>query len=208
MASRPGSPTAPTSQVRLTEHPHVTDVPRPLLALTLAVALLVAAPLSAQKMPAPIPREGSRIGDLAFDFTLKDLDGKPYRLKDMRGRQVVHIVFWATWCMPCIEEVPTLRETYARYHDQGLEILGVVVPMNQTRGGVRAFADKFKMSYPLLWDDNMALMNRYRVDSIPQNFLIGRDGIIRYAGTALPAAYEELIQKALAQDAGSRAAAR
>jgi hypothetical protein len=51
-------------------------------------------------------------------------------------------------------------------------------------------------------------MDRYRVDAIPQNFLIGRDGVIRYAGGGLPGNYEDLLQKALAQDAASRTAAR
>ena len=179
-----------------------------LLIVLLVAALLVPAVAPAQKMPTLAPREGRRVGDLAIDFSLKGLDGKTYRLKDLRGQQVVHLVFWATWCVPCVEEVPALREVYARHHDEGLEILGVVVPMNQTREGVRAFVDKFKMSYPVLWDDNMALMNRYRVDSIPQNFLIGRDGVILYAGTALPTGYEDLIKQALAQNAGPRAAAR
>ena len=178
-----------------------------LLAILLAI-LLAPALAPAQKMPTMAKREGRRVGDLAIDFTLKDLDGKSYQLKQLRGRQVVHLVFWATWCVPCVEEVPALRAAYDRYHEQGFEILGVVVPMNQTREGVRAFVDRFKMPYPVLWDDGSMLMNRYRVDAIPQNFLIGRDGVIRYAGGGLPDKYEDLIQKTLAQDAGSQAAAR
>ncbi len=178
------------------------------------VLLLVAAlptPAAAQKMPQAGPREGWRVGDLAYDFTLKDIEGRRVNLKELRGSQVVHLVFWATWCVPCVEEVPHLRDVYAKYHAKGLEILGVVVPMNQTRDGVRAFAQKLKMTYPVLWDEGSAVMNRYRVDSIPQNFLIGRDGIIRYAGVGLPDRYEELLQQALGQDPPStapRAAAR
>jgi peroxiredoxin len=173
--------------------------PRHIGSLTLcllAVVFATALPLQAQKMPASPPREGRRTGDVAFDFTLKDLDGKPHRLKDLRGR-VVHVVFWATWCMPCLEEMPDLKEAYERYHDRGLEILGVVVPMSQTPEGVRAFAQKQALRYPILWDDGMALMSRYNVDSIPRNFVIDRQGVIRYAGVALPERYDDLIEHSL-----------
>jgi len=159
-------------------------------------------PIRAQKMPQSPVREGRKTGDLAFDFTLKDLDGKPHRLKDLRGR-VVHLVFWATWCMPCLEEVPDLKQAYDRYHSQGFEILGVVVPMSQTPEGVRAFAEKQAMRYPILWDAEMGLMSRYNVDSIPRNFVIDRDGIIRYAGVALPERYGELIERSLKAPAAS-----
>ena len=162
----------------------------------------------AQKMPEMPTREGRRVGEVAFDFTLKDLDGKAHRLRDLRGTKVVHVVFWATWCMPCIEEVPHLTKVYDQYREQGLEIYGVVVPMNQTRDGVRAFVKKFGMEYPVLWDDGLSLMNKYRVSSIPQNFLIGRDGVIRYAGVELPEGYEDLIRKILAQETGPRTAAK
>jgi peroxiredoxin len=176
-----------------------------------AVALLVLAftaslPLQAQKLPKQAPREGRQMGDVAIDFTLKDLDGKPHRLKDLRGR-VVHVVFWATWCMPCIEEVPDLKKAYAQYHDKGFEILGIVVPMSQTPEGVRAFAAKQEMRYPILWDEGMDLMNRYRVDSIPRNFLIDRDGIIRYAGVALPGNYDEYIRYSLSKTPAAPAGA-
>jgi len=162
----------------------------------LLVAFAAGLPLLAQKMPKSPPREGRKPGDVAFDFTLKDLDGKSHRLKDLRGR-VVHVVFWATWCMPCLEEMPDLKQAYNRYHQRGFDILGVVVPMSQTPEGVRAFVERQEVRYPILWDDGMALMTRYNVDSIPRNFVIDREGIIRYAGVALPERYEELIEHSL-----------
>jgi peroxiredoxin len=160
----------------------------------------------AQKMPTLPPHEGSRIGDLAYDFTVKDLDGTAHRLRDLRGKSVVHLVFWATWCMPCIEEVPRLQAAYQQYREQGFEVLGVLVTMNQTREGVRAFAEKNGVEYPILWDGDSRVMSRYRVDSIPQNFLIDRDGVIRYAGVGLPGGYEEMVSKMLGSPATQRAA--
>jgi len=180
----------------------------PLLAVLSGLLLLAPAQSLAQKMPTMPPREGRQPGELAYDFTLQDLDGKEYRLKDLRGKRAVHLVFWATWCVPCVEEIPQLRKVYEHYKDQGLEIFGIVVPMNQTKEGVRAFVEKFRMTYPILWDEGMVLMDRYRIDSIPQNILVGRDGIILYTGTGLPRGYEDLVRRSLVPDAGSQATAR
>jgi len=172
----------------------------------LALVLQPAGSLRAQKMPTVGPRPGHRVGDLALDFTLKDLNNQPHSLKDMRGKQVVHVVFWATWCVPCLQEIPTLREVQEKYHDRGLAILGVVVNLSQTRDGVRAVARNMKVNYPVLWDGAGEVQERYNVFLIPQNFLIGKDGVIRYAGTALPPDYETLLASLLKEDTDGRAA--
>jgi peroxiredoxin len=186
---------------------NVLRIPRVKSILLAAILVLVAAPVLAQKMPKPPPREGLRPGDLAYDFTLNDLNGKPVRLSGLRGDRVVMVVFWATWCVPCLQEMPALMDTYATYRDQGLEILGVVVAMDQTREGVQEFVAKRKVPYPILWDADQKVMGRYRVDAIPQIFLIGRDGVIRYAGGVLPEGHDEMIRALLAAAPAASAAA-
>ncbi len=168
-------------------------------ALALLLSLLSAGTASAQKMPTLGPQVGRAVGDLPIDFTLKDLEGNPHSLKGLRQeKKVVLVVFWASWCVPCLQEVPVVREAYAKYHDRGLEVLGIAVDISQTREGARTLARQMKMDYPILWDDGGSVMDRYRIASIPQNFLIGRDGIIRYAGTSLPPAHDALIESLLA----------
>ncbi len=177
--------------------------------LLLGAALLAAAPAArAQKMPPREPQRGLRVGDRPFDVTLKDLDGHPHSLADLRGKSVVHLVFWATWCVPCMQEIPAIDAAYAKYRAQGFEVLAVVLNLNQTPDGVRAVARDYKVNYPILWDEGGRLMDRYRISMIPQNFLIGRDGIIRYAGTGLPGDYESLIDRLLRDGAPARAAGR
>ncbi len=166
----------------------------------LGLALLPPGRASGQKIPSIPPSPGTHVGNLAQDFTLKDLDNRPYSLKEMRGRRVVHVVFWATWCFPCLEEVPALRATYEKYRERGLQVLGIAVDMNQTLDGVRTAARDLKINYPILWDDGGSLLERYRVSYIPQNFLIGKDGVIRYAGTSLPADYDTLVESLLKAD--------
>ena len=174
------------------------------MAAALALALVPAGSASAQKMPTLGPRPGHKVGNLAIDFTLKDLNNRSYSLKDLRGKQVVHVVFWATWCVPCLQEVPTLRAVSEKYRGRGLEILGIVVNLSQNRDSVRAVARDLKINYPILWDGAGEVQDRYRVSMIPQNFLIGKDGVIRYAGTGLPPNYESLLDTLLKDGAPAR----
>jgi cytochrome c biogenesis protein CcmG, thiol:disulfide interchange protein DsbE len=174
----------------------------------LAILLLPGQPLRAQKMPTLAPLAGNRVGDLAHDFTLKDLNNRKHTLKDLRGKQVVHVVFWATWCVPCLEEVPTLRTIQEKYGERGVQILGIVIDAQQTKEGVLAAARDMKINYPILWDDGGEVQERYRVEYIPQNFLIGKDGVIRYTGTSLPSNYEALLEGLLKGEGAARTAHR
>lgn len=157
----------------------------------------MAMPAWGQKIPAMEPRRGAREGNRAPAFSLKDLDGRDYRLDEMLGKKVVHLAFWATWCVPCVGEIPMLREVYDKYHDRGVEVLAIVVPISQTRDGVRAFSEKHGINYPILWDEDEKTTSLYRVASVPRNFLIGKDGIIHHAGVELPEDLDAIIESLL-----------
>jgi len=87
-------------------------------------------------------------------------------------------------------------------------MLGLVIDREQTKDGVRAAARDMKINYPILWDDGGEVQERYRVEYIPQNFLIGKDAVIRYAGTSLPSNYEALLEALLKDDGAARTAHR
>ena len=148
-------------------------------------------------MPSAGPREGSAVGDRFSDFTLKDLAGQAHSLKDLRGRRVVHVVFWASWCVPCLQEIPAIRQVYAKYRERGLEVLSIALNLNETPEVVRSLARDLKVTYPVLWDEDGMMMRRHKVYVVPQNFLIGKDGIIRYTGVNLPGNYEALVETLL-----------
>src|SRR3990172_10202534 len=84
-----------------------------------ALALLAVAAGAFADEPAP------ELGRRAPDFTLPDLAGKRVRLADSRGKKAVLLNFWATWCAPCREEMPTIDKAYQEYKSRGLEILAV-----------------------------------------------------------------------------------
>lgn len=109
--------------------------------LVVAALLVVAAFAPAQSLAAHRPRPGDQVADFAFtDFT-----GKQHRLSDYSGRYML-LDFWATWCGPCLKEVPTLKKAEELYQGRGLEILG----MNSDEKVEKAhtFLEKNHVSWP------------------------------------------------------------
>jgi peroxiredoxin len=131
-----------------------------------------------------------RVGQPAPALDARDLDGKPVRLADLKGK-VVLLDFWATWCAPCLEELPRLRALYDAYHAKGFEIVGV--SLDETAPPVAEFARDRKLPWPQLHNATSGadLVGAYGVSSIPATVLVGPDGrILRLdaRGPALEAA--------------------
>jgi len=112
-----------------------------------------------------------------LQFTLKDMYGRDVKLSDYRGK-VVLLNFWATWCGPCLAEIPAFVELQAKYKKQGFEVLGVSV--SDTREQLPPFAREYKINYPLLvGQDHDDLLDAYGATTvIPVSVVIGRNGAI------------------------------
>jgi peroxiredoxin len=109
--------------------------------------------------------------DLA-DFTLADLDGKPWTLKEQRGK-VVLLNFWATWCPPCRKEMPDLEKLYQQFKDQGLVILAI---SDEDASKVRPFIAQQKVTYPILLDPGRKVNGLFQIQGIPKTFVYDRNG--------------------------------
>lgn len=120
-------------------------------------------------------------GRNAPDFTRKTLDGKPLSLRDYRGK-VVLLNFWATWCGPCIAEIPKFSSWQTKYGTQGLQVLGISMDDDQTP--VDKFNRKYKPTYPIAMGDEHLGELYGGVLGLPISYLIGRNGKIveRYQG--------------------------
>ncbi|VAX09940.1 hypothetical protein MNBD_GAMMA26-1478 [hydrothermal vent metagenome] len=112
----------------------------------------------------------------APNFTLPDLDGHEVQLSDFKGK-VVLLNFWATWCIPCREEMPDMQSLWEQTKDQGFVILAVAADRGD-KEQVEAFTQKLALTFPILLDPSGDVRNRYEVAALPMSYLIGRDGKI------------------------------
>ena len=125
-------------------------------------------------------------GEEAPNFQVRDLSGNAVELEDNRGK-VVMVNIWATWCAPCIEEMPSMERLYRELHSTGLEIMAVSVDAeigqvdrsrNQVGGDIRAFGDSLGLTFPLFHDSSGSIEDLYKTTGVPETFVIGRDGVI------------------------------
>ena len=106
------------------------------------------------------------------NFTLNDLTGKAWTLKDLRG-SVVLVNFWATWCPPCRKEMPDLETLYRRFHKQGLVVLSI---SDEDAGKVRTYLADKGYTYPVLLDPGRKVNDAFAIEGIPKSFVFNREG--------------------------------
>jgi len=120
------------------------------------------------------PRLGK--GVPAPNFTLPDRDGKMVSLADYKGK-VVLLNIWATWCPPCVEEMPSMEKLHQELKDESFEILAVSVDVSGAKA-VIPFMKKHKLSFPALTDTKGAIKSLYQTTGVPESFIIDKEGII------------------------------
>jgi cytochrome c biogenesis protein CcmG, thiol:disulfide interchange protein DsbE len=120
------------------------------------------------------------LGSKAPDFTAYTLDSVPRqkRLADYRG-QVVMVNVWATWCLPCRVEMPSIEALHKDYGPKGLRILAVSIDDPGTDSAIRAFARQYGLTFEILHDPKAEITDKYDVSGYPETFIVGRDGVIR-----------------------------
>ena len=144
------------------------------VAVVVAAALGLATPahagsehldaLMVQTLPTPIPAPAIR---------LADVDGAPRTLESLRG-SVVLLNFWATWCIPCRDEMPAMERLHRSYRERGLTVLGV--NFKESGPEVRAFLEKLGVSFGTVLDTDGRVSEKYRVRGLPVTFLVDREG--------------------------------
>ena len=123
-------------------------------------------------------RPSLSVGDMAPEFEAKKLDGTTFRLSDYRGKKAVLIDFWATWCPPCVDEIPTIKSIAETYRDQGLEVVGV--SLDRDEQALRDFVKEENLSYVQVFEKkkSQTIAKSYGVWGIPSVFLVNKNGVI------------------------------
>ncbi len=115
------------------------------------------------------------VGQPAPDFRLVTLQGGTLQGSSLKGRPVI-VNFWASWCIPCREEAPLLRDTQTKYASRDLVIVGITV--NDKPEDSRKFAEEFGLNYPNLIDPTGKTGVEYGVTGVPETYFINRRGLI------------------------------
>ncbi|WP_297529325.1 TlpA disulfide reductase family protein [Thiohalobacter sp.] len=139
-----------------------------------------------------------------IDFSLPDVEGKPRSLSEFRGKWVV-VNYWATWCPPCLEEIPDLVDFHERHKDGDAVVLGINYEDIDPRR-LRAFIEEYFISYPVLVSSDMAPPHPdMPVGGLPTTYIISPEGelVARQVGTVTA----ELLEKYLARKQQERAGA-
>lgn len=119
-------------------------------------------------------------GSKAPDFRATSIDGVPVTktLASYKG-EIVLLNVWATWCLPCRTEMPSIQALHDRYAARGLKIVAVSVDNPGTEEAIRKFRDQYGLTFEILHDASGKIRQDYQTTGIPETFVIGRDGVIR-----------------------------
>jgi peroxiredoxin len=171
-------------------------------ALVLALPLVVACGgASAGSTPAsPAATKGA---ELAPDFELSTLAGTSERLAEHRGKDVVLIDFWATFCEPCLLALPELDALYRREKARGFVVLGVAIDEAANVARVRSEASKLGLTFPVLLDQDTRIISLYNPRATaPYSVLVGRDGRVLRRQEGYTTGERESLERAVSEALG------
>jgi len=142
----------------------------------------------------------NQVGLPAPEITVQRISGKPVSLSNYRG-QVVLLDIWASWCVPCKQELPMLDDIASRLHHRGVEILAVSV--DQERENVVKFLGaRGHWALTIAHDSKGEIADRLQPDKMPTSYIIDRQGIIRYVNYGFQPSDAQIIERRLADLAG------
>ncbi|WP_447977781.1 TlpA disulfide reductase family protein [Candidatus Nitrospira bockiana] len=118
------------------------------------------------------------VGKEAPDFSLPNLEGQTVQLSDFRGK-VVFLNFWATWCKPCREEMPSMEVLYKNFEHDDFVVLAVSIDRVTTKKDIPPFVKSMNLTFPILVDSWGQTDKRYKLMGVPETYIIDQQGILR-----------------------------
>lgn len=119
-----------------------------------------------------------KVGQPAPDFSLNDLSNQPVSLSSFRGKKVLVLDFWATWCGPCRMAMPGLQELQDEFKDRGFQVMSI--DQGERADQVRVFIERKKYSFHVVLDSDGAVGDEYGVRGIPTLVLVDKKGTVRW----------------------------
>ena len=135
------------------------------------------------------------LGETAPDFTLRQLDDKAFRLSEQKGKYIVILDFWATWCPPCQKSMPILEKVAAEFKDQGVILVGV--NQGEEKPLIKHFLELKNLKLLAVMDELGMVAEQYKVEGLPKTVIVDKDGIIQSAHMGVVDGMEEALREEL-----------
>lgn len=142
------------------------------------------------------------IGTPAPAAVLKTIDGQTIDLARSYGKKPIYIKFWATWCVPCRQQMPGFEKAYQQLGDK-MDVVAINIGLSDDEASVRKFREKYGLTMPIVMDNDGHLAKLFHLDVTPQHVLIGKDVRFAYFGHADNATLQAAIQRVIAGPAGA-----
>lgn len=142
-------------------------------------------------------QDESFTGKKAPDFVLKTTEGDNYKLSENTGAGPIVINFWATWCIPCIEELKHMKSLYKKYSEKGVQFLAIAIDDPKTVSRVGSFVKSHNYPYKILLDTNGEVIHLYQSKVPPYTVLIDKEGQIVYTHVGYRMGDEKELEKQL-----------
>jgi cytochrome c biogenesis protein CcmG, thiol:disulfide interchange protein DsbE len=118
------------------------------------------------------------VGSPAPEIVLKDLQGRDVKLSDLRGK-VVLVNFWATWCKPCKEEMPSMEILWDNFKSEDFVLLAISMDRVTTKKDISPFLESMRLTFPILTDSWGQTDKRYKLMGVPETYIIDQKGVLR-----------------------------
>jgi peroxiredoxin len=145
-------------------------------------------------MATPTTSLSVEIGDETPSFVLETINNRVFRSEEMKGKNPLFLVFWATWCRNCKEEIPALKAIYSSFELKGMEFLAINVGVNDSLARVKRYAKKYKITYPMVFEGGNRVMKLFGVRGTPTIIIVDRQGVVRYKSASVPDDLDEHFQ--------------
>ena len=126
------------------------------------------------------------VGQECPKFELKIIDGPKVQSDRIKGKSPLLLVFWATWCTYCKDEIPKLKKIFSEFEPKGVEVIAINPGVNDSLDRIKQFIKKYKISYPVAFDEESKTIECFKIIGLPTVIIIDKDGIIRYRAHELP----------------------
>lgn len=133
-------------------------------------------------------------GNAAPDFILPDLKGNNYKLSENLNQGPILINFWATWCIPCREEMKKLVDVYKKFEGDGLQILAISIDDPKSVARVKSFINSRKYPFKVLLDTNSEVMQSFQAENPPYTALLSPSGDIFYSHNGYRKGDEKILE--------------